>query len=222
MHLLVLDPAQTHNCRGRFSIHGFYYKPLKFKWIKISCSGVEGCSDIQQIVQQQNFNHVQGGKLLSEITLNFSVRKTLSRGIYIQAKYQEPWNSSSVSSNILLSIFVLNLSFPVCKMVMIKHNVDKANPMCFCRSICRNKCRHQHLIYKTVEQKVYAFCGYQKLPMPGIFPWKRSQDKKQCQQKILSIISLFLSEDQQNCFALLREGARSSVCAFLHLQGLKI
>lgn len=39
-------------------------------------------------------------------------------------------------------------------------------------------------------------CGYQKLP--GISPCKMSWGKYWCQQKILSIISLFLSEDQLN------------------------
>lgn len=148
MHLLVLDVAQTCNCRGRLSIHGFYCKPLKFKGIKISYSGVENCSDISQIVQRYNFDHVQGGKLLFflKVTLNFHVRNTLSPGIFVQAKCREIWNFSSISEGILLSVFDLNLSFPVCKMVMIKYTVEKATAMGFCKSICRHQC----LIYKTV------------------------------------------------------------------------
>lgn len=85
MHLLVLDLAQTHNCRGRFSTRAFSYKPLKVKGIKISCSGVKSCSDMQKIVQQCNFDHVQEGKLLFfwKVTLNFYVRERLSQGIFV-------------------------------------------------------------------------------------------------------------------------------------------
>lgn len=61
--------------------------------------------------------------------------------------------------------------------------------------------------------------GYQKLP--GISPCKMSQDKYWCQQNILCIISRFLSEDQLN-WTELRKEARSPVCAFFHLQSLKI
>lgn len=117
MQLLVLDLAQTHNCRGRFSIPGFDYKPLKFKGIKISRSDVESYSDIQKIAQRHDFHHVQGGKpcFFLEVSVNFYVRKTLSRIIFAYAKYQELWNSSSVSGGILLCLFAWNLSFPVFK-----------------------------------------------------------------------------------------------------------
>lgn len=38
---------------------------------------------------------------------------------------------SSVYASILLPIFTLNLSFPLCKIVMIQHTAEEATPMCF-------------------------------------------------------------------------------------------
>lgn len=61
-----------------------------------------------------------------KVTINFYVRKSLSPGIFVKAECWELWNFSSVSEGILLSVFDLNLSFPACKMMVIKYTVDKA------------------------------------------------------------------------------------------------
>lgn len=90
---------------------------------------------------------------------------------------------------------------------MIKYTVDKATPMGFWRPVCR------------FIRLCCSRCGDQKLP--GICPCKMSQDKYWCHQKILSIISLFLSEDQLNCTEL-RSDARIPVCSFFHLYSLNL
>lgn len=126
---------------------------------------------------------------------------------------------SSVYGSILLPIFTLNLSFPLCKIVM--NTLQRKQLPCVSEDQYAETTADTSIWFISLCWAIGRFILWVTEVANAwqlwIFLCKRSQDKKPCQQ-ILSIFSPFLTEDQQHWFAPQGEDAISCLCLFLCIE----